>query len=33
MMVVTIFISIFQVYKLVICSPAGESLNEFFRER
>lgn len=33
MMVVTAVISIFRVYKSLICSQAGESLNELFRER
>lgn len=33
MVPVTTIISIFQVYKSLICSQAGESLNELFRER
>lgn len=33
MVLVTTIISIFQVYKSRVCSQAGESLNELFRER
>ena len=33
MVVVTAIISIFQVYKSLICSQAGEPLNELFRKR
>lgn len=33
MVLVSAIISIFQVYKSLICSQAGGSLNELFRER